>query len=460
MRKWRATSLLLLLLLIVGAATFQQAQAAPGAEELCALNPGLHAAINDTLTKWPPTGYEDTDTYRSLMYFWGAVIKDAEWCQNGRRGDAEPDLVERTMTWHYGNASEFMRQYEALRVASTPTATPATPTQATQGTDELCALNPGLHAAITDTLASWPPTGYEDTDTYRSLMYFWGGVIKDAEWCQNWREGGVDPDLVERTMRWHYGNASEFMRQYQAMVQGETPTATPTTVPATVTPTPVPPWVQQRLVEHNRMPTNAYTLAEPDDAVWIAVSYENDTQWNLHYPDIDIRFIDASSAPITEWLTDVIGGGLSGVTRPGELGYGRVYVPEDRVPVEWHAYELRIRSPRTNLVPYEGLTTRRVVAQLVVGSNLGAVSGFVKNEGPITILRGGVVVVVRNANGTLRSVNWSYFNRKHLELGRIANSALAPGEEVEFLIYISEIPHPGTVVEATGVAWSGWAGEE
>ena len=231
--KHRIAALLVgLTLLVVSGVSLKYAQAAPGAEELCALNPGLHAAITDTLTQWPPTGYEDTDTYRSLMYFWGTVIKDAEWCQNERGGGIAPDLVERTMTWHYGNASEFRRQYEAMRVASIPAATPAAQDQATTGTDELCALNPGLHAAITDTLARWPPTGYEHTDAYRSLMYFWGTVIKDAEWCQNGRGGGIDPDLAERTMRWHYGNASEFMRRYEALRQPATPTPTPTATPA------------------------------------------------------------------------------------------------------------------------------------------------------------------------------------------------------------------------------------
>ena len=236
--KHRIAALLVgLTLLLVSGVSLRYAQAAPSAEELCALNPGLDAAITDTLTNWPPTGYEDTDTYRSLMYFWGTVIKDAEWCQNERGGGIAPDLVERTMTWHYGNASEFMRQYDALRVASIPAATPAAQDQATTGTDELCALNPGLHAAITDTLARWPPTVYEHTDTYRSLMYFWGTVIKDAEWCQNGRGGGIDPDLAERTMRWHYGNASEFMRQYEALRQPATPTPIPTPTP---TPTATP----------------------------------------------------------------------------------------------------------------------------------------------------------------------------------------------------------------------------
>ena len=114
--KHRIAALLVgLTLLVVSGVSLKYAQAAPSAEELCALNPGLHAAITDTLTRWPPTGYEDTDTYRSLMYFWGTVSKDAEWCQNERGGGIAPDLVERTMTWHYGNASEFMRQYEAMR---------------------------------------------------------------------------------------------------------------------------------------------------------------------------------------------------------------------------------------------------------------------------------------------------------------------------------------------------------
>lgn len=108
-------------------------------------------------------------------------------------------------------------------------------TAATEGMDELCGLNPGLHAAITDTLASHPPGGYEDTETYLSLMYFWGAVIKDGEWCTNGRRAGIDPDLTERTLRWHYGNASEFMRQYTAMVKGTLPEAT-----ATATPTPAP----------------------------------------------------------------------------------------------------------------------------------------------------------------------------------------------------------------------------
>ena len=104
-------------------------------------------------------------------------------------------------------------------------------TDATAGMDELCGLNPGLHAAITDTLASYPPSGYEDTETYLSLMYFWGAVIKDAEWCTTGRRAGIDPDLTERTLRWHYGNASEFMRQYTAMVQSGVPAATPVPTP-------------------------------------------------------------------------------------------------------------------------------------------------------------------------------------------------------------------------------------
>ncbi len=223
------SSLLLFFLLMGGTSSLQHAQAAADIEELCTLNPGLQAEITRTFAVLPPTGYEHTDIYQSLMYFWGTVIKDAEWCQGERGGGADPDIAERTMRWHYGNASEFMRQYQAMRLGSTPTATPA---QASPGVEELCNLNPGLHTAITDTLTRWPPTSYEHTDTYRSLMYFWGAVIKDAEWCQGERRLGVDPDIVERTMTWHYGNASEFMRQYEALRQPATPTPTPTATPA------------------------------------------------------------------------------------------------------------------------------------------------------------------------------------------------------------------------------------
>lgn len=142
-------------------------------------------------------------------------------------------------------------------------------TAATEGMDELCGLNPGLHAAITDTLASHPPRGYEDTETYLSLMYFWGAVIKDAEWCTNGRRAGIDPDLAERTLRWHYGNASEFMRQYTAMVQGVVPTSTPTAVPPTPAPTAVPPTPTPTAVPEpivlegiGQTATDTFTLAE------------------------------------------------------------------------------------------------------------------------------------------------------------------------------------------------------
>ena len=148
-------------------------------------------------------------------------------------------------------------------------------TPATEGTDELCGLNPGLHAAITSTLASHPPTGYEDTETYRSLMYFWGTVIKDAEWCQNGRMVGVDPDLAERTMRWHYGNASEFMRQYTEMVQG-TSTPAPAATPS-ATPVPAAPAASVWTVGDRY--TDGITGTISVQIVTIAVSHNVDSLW-------------------------------------------------------------------------------------------------------------------------------------------------------------------------------------
>ncbi len=321
-------------------------------------------------------------------------------------------------------------------------------TAATEGMDELCGLNPGLHAAITQTLASHPPMGYEDTETYQSLMYFWATVIKDAEWCATGRLAGIDPDLAERTMRWHYGNASEFMRQYREMVQGALPTATP-----------IPAQVYQRVVESVNMRLTTGDFDEPLGDLWLGVSYENESQWNLDKPEIRIRFVDENATAITDWLYTGYRG--FGVTRPGELSYGTFYISEDRIPSEWHSYELQAISSVTTNVPYEHLTTERVIAQPVIGTAWAIISGVVTNTGPITIDYGGVFVVVREPDGRLQSVNWGHFDKERKAVVKDAEDAsLGPYESSVFLINISEVPLPGDTFVVKGVAWNGWAGEE
>ena len=107
--------------------------------DICALNPGLQAAINDIFTRWPPAEpYTSKEIYGNLIYFELMVRQDKAWCE--KNSDvSNPDLVLQTMLWHYGNASEFMRQYQAMMQASaaappapTPTATPTSrPTSTT-----------------------------------------------------------------------------------------------------------------------------------------------------------------------------------------------------------------------------------------------------------------------------------------------------------------------------------------
>ncbi len=113
---------------------------------------------------------------------------------------------------------------------------------------EICALNPGLQTAINDTFSRWPPVApYTGSEVYGNLLYFRGTVIDDKRWCDVYADAS-NADLVLQTMLWHYGNASQFMRQYQAMVQaGAAPAPTATVAPRssptptpTTTPTPTP----------------------------------------------------------------------------------------------------------------------------------------------------------------------------------------------------------------------------
>jgi hypothetical protein len=88
-------------------------------------------------------------------------------------------------------------------------------------TAAVCPQIPSLLAAVDYTMRTWPNAAPAD-----DLTYFVQMVRADQQWCA----AGAQPSvLVQATLGWHFGNASEALRTYQGVAQG-TPSATATVV--------------------------------------------------------------------------------------------------------------------------------------------------------------------------------------------------------------------------------------
>lgn len=94
--------------------------------------------------------------------------------------------------------------------------------------DEICTQLPALADAYTYTLANYPPTPENvpviGKELVLRIVYF-GAVISasDGPYCNMMRlndgSGWVSqPDLVNNTLSWNFGNASVALREYQAAV--------------------------------------------------------------------------------------------------------------------------------------------------------------------------------------------------------------------------------------------------
>jgi hypothetical protein len=124
MRKIMAAGLLALVVAVAAgpAADVRAARLQANITAVCDQLPALQEAISYTLKRWPATGENldklGRDNVVGLLYFYASTAADAVWCNTTRTGDgrvwnSHPDRVLGTMQWHFGNASEYLRAYQA-----------------------------------------------------------------------------------------------------------------------------------------------------------------------------------------------------------------------------------------------------------------------------------------------------------------------------------------------------------
>lgn len=101
--------------------------------------------------------------------------------------------------------------------------------------NDICAQIPGLLAAVEYTQGSWPVPDVTavSADVAMKLSFFAEAVRTDQRWCDRnaLRE---NPETVAGTLSWHFGNASEELRAYQAATAGVPPVAAPPMPPGSV----------------------------------------------------------------------------------------------------------------------------------------------------------------------------------------------------------------------------------
>lgn len=107
--------------------------------EICSQIPAFLEARDYTLTTWPTAA--SMDAAAGLTYFSAMVEADHSWCTSPSPADSA-GLVDRTLRWHFGNASEALRQYQitAQSVPTTAAPAPATPAPSSDVTGEQLAV--------------------------------------------------------------------------------------------------------------------------------------------------------------------------------------------------------------------------------------------------------------------------------------------------------------------------------
>ncbi|GEM_PF-3988591 len=107
--------------------------------DICALGPGLLSAVNTTVSTYPYQTYTGPpDILTNLFYYADAVeMLDTVWCRTASQM-SHPEGIRNTMLWHYGNASQAMRDYQQAASRSAPAPAPtAAPAPASISFDQL-----------------------------------------------------------------------------------------------------------------------------------------------------------------------------------------------------------------------------------------------------------------------------------------------------------------------------------
>ena len=212
-----------------------------------------------------------------------------------------------------------------------------------------------------------------------------------------------------------------------------------------LTPTPtVPRVVYQRVMDfsiHRVVP----------DSQTFYVEFVNDSSTPLSPAEIDVRIADARDQPLTDWL-EKRGSGWSGITLPGQTGYGGgVIYDADLPPTQGRKYQIRVNSSTTTAAPYPRL---RIINKEYdpASHDYARVTVMVTNEGQRDTRNGGVLVVVRKSDGSLHEVG-SYRFAQKVEWGGLGRE-LDVGESHQLVIpLVRGLPPDGGSYEVIGFSY-------